>query len=53
MKIRAKSKPVVEGWWQETIDKFTDQKHIFKMDFVIEFMYLSLENKGPDWQFLD
>ena len=53
MKIRAKSEPVVEGWWQETIDKFTDQKHIFKMDFVIEFMYLSLENKGPDWQFLD
>ena len=21
----------------ETIDKFTDQKHIFKMDFIIEF----------------
>ena len=37
MKIRAKSEPVVEDWWQQTIDKFTDQKQIFKMDFIIEF----------------
>ena len=26
MNIRAKSEPVVEDWWQETIDKLTDQK---------------------------
>ena len=36
MNIRAKSEPVVEDWWRETIDKFTDQKDIFKMDFIIE-----------------
>ena len=34
--IRAKSEPIVEDWWQETVDKFTDQKHIFKKDFIIE-----------------
>ena len=37
MNIRAKSEPVAEDWWQEAIDKFTDQKHIFKMDVIIEF----------------
>ena len=44
MHIRAKSEPIVnnrfqhvEDWWQETIDKFTDQKHICKKDFIIEF----------------
>ena len=37
MNIRAKSETVVEGWWQETINQFTDQKHIFKMDLIIEF----------------
>ena len=37
MNIRAKSEPVVEHWWQETTDKFTDQKYIFEMDFITEF----------------
>ena len=37
MNIRAKSESIVEDWWQETIDKFTDQKYIFKKDFIIEF----------------
>ena len=37
MNIRAKSEPVVEDWLQETIDVFTEQKYIFKMDLVIEF----------------
>ena len=37
MNIRAKSKPIVKDWWQETIDKFTDQNHNFKMGFIIEF----------------
>ena len=36
MHIRAKSEPIVEDWWQETIDKFTDQKHVCKKDFIIE-----------------
>ena len=35
--IRVKSKPIVDDWWQETIDKLTDQKYIFKKDFIIEF----------------
>ena len=26
MNIRAKSESVAEDWWQETINKFTDQK---------------------------
>ena len=34
---RAKSEPIVEDWWQETIDKFTDQKHIFKKELISEF----------------
>ena len=34
MTIRAKSEPVIEDCWRETIDKFTDQKHIFKKDFI-------------------
>ena len=37
MNIRTKSEPIVEEWWQETNDKFTDQKHIFKKDPIIEF----------------
>ena len=37
MNIGSKSEAIGEGWWQETIDKFTDQKHIFKEDFIIEF----------------
>ena len=37
MNIRAKSEAVIENWWQETIDKFTDRKHTFNMDFAIEF----------------
>ena len=37
MNIRAKSEPIVEDWWQETIDKLTNQKHIFKKDFITEF----------------
>ena len=37
MNIREQSEPVVENWLQKTIDKFTDQKHIFKMDFISEF----------------
>ena len=37
MNIRAKSEAIVEEWWQGTIDKFTDQKHIFKKNFIIEF----------------
>ena len=53
MNIRAKSEPVVEDWWQETIDKFTDQKHIFNMDFIIEFKQFMFRNKGLEWQFLD
>ena len=46
MNIRAKSEPVVEDWLQETIDKFTDQKHIFKKDFLsLDLNCLSFENK--------
>ena len=37
MNIGAKSEPIVEDWWQEDIDKFTNHKHIFKKDFIIEF----------------
>ena len=37
MNIRAKNEQTVEGWWQETNDKFIDQKHIFKKEFIIEF----------------
>ena len=37
MNITAKSEPIVEDWWQETTDKFTDQKKIFKKDFITEF----------------
>ena len=37
MNIGAKNKPNVEDWWLEIIDKFTDQKHIFKKYFTIEF----------------
>ena len=37
MIVRAKSEPIVEDWWHETIDKFTVQKHIFRKDFIIEF----------------
>ena len=37
MTIRAKSEPVIEDWWRETIEKFADQKHNFKKDFIIEF----------------
>ena len=37
MNIGAKSEPIIEDWWQEDIDRFTNQKHIFKKDFIIEF----------------
>ena len=37
--IGAKIKPIVEGWSQETIAKFTNQKYIFKNDFIIKFKY--------------
>ena len=36
MNIRGKREPVVDDWWQETIDKIADQKENFKMDFIIE-----------------
>ena len=35
--IGAKSELIVEVWCQETINKFTDQKNIFKKDFIHEF----------------
>ena len=47
MNIGAKSEPIVEDWWQENIDKFSDPKHIFKMEFITAFkQFLSFENKG-------
>ena len=49
MNISAKSESILEEWWQETIDKFTGQKHIFKKDSIIEFKSLSFENKGLEW----
>ena len=53
MNIRPKSEPIVKGWWQETIDKFTNQKHIFKNDLSLNLSSLSFENKGLEWEFLD
>ena len=46
MNIRAKSEPVLEDWWQETIDKFTDQKHISRWALSLNLRSLSFENKG-------
>ena len=39
MNTREKIEPIaiVGNWWQQTIDKFTDYKHIFKKDVIIEF----------------
>ena len=37
MNIRGKNESIVEDWWQEIIDKFADQKKIFKKTFIIEF----------------
>ena len=45
MNTGAKSEPIAEDWWQETIDKFTDQKHIFK-DLSLNLSSLSFKNKG-------
>ena len=54
MNIRAKSETVVEDWWQETIYKFTYQKHIFKTwTQALNLSSLSLKNKGLEWEFLD
>ena len=53
MNIRAKSEPVVEDWWQETVDKFTDQKHISRWTLSLNLSSLSFKNKGLEWQFLD
>ena len=43
MNIRAKSEPIVEDWWQETIDKFTNQKYILKKDFITEFKQFKVQ----------
>ena len=48
MNIRAKSEPIVEDRWQETIDKFIDQKHIFK-DFITEFKQFQKVSKIKDF----
>ena len=53
MNIRAKSEPTVEDWRQDTVDKFTDQKHIFKKTLRLNLNSLSFKNKLPEWQFLD
>ena len=36
MNVCAKSEPIVEDLRLETIDKFTDKKHVFK-DIITEF----------------
>ena len=38
MNVGAKSKAIVEDWRQKTIDKLSDQKYIFKKDFISEFV---------------
>ena len=53
MCIRAKSKPVVEDWWQETIDKFADQSTFSRWTLSSNLSSLSIENKGLEWKFLD
>ena len=53
MNIRAKSEPVVEDWWRQTIDKFTDQKDILRWTLSLNLSSLSFEIKGNEWQFLD
>ena len=53
MNIGAKSEPIIEDWWQDIIDKVTDQKHIFQKALSLNLSSLSFENKGLKWQFLD
>ena len=54
MNIRAKIEPIVEDWWQETIDKFTDQKStISRRVLSFNLTSFSFENRGLEWQFLD
>ena len=37
MNIGEKGEPIVEDWWQETVDKLADKKYILRKDFIIEF----------------
>ena len=50
MNITAKSEPIVEDCWQETIDKLTNQKH---KALSLNLSSLSFENKELQWYFLD
>ena len=51
MNIGEKSEPIVEE--QNTINKFTDQKHISRRTLPFNLSSLSFENKGLERQLLE
>ena len=52
MNIKAKNEPIVEDWWQETIDKFIDEIIFSRTTLSLNLSSLSFENKGLEWHSL-